>query len=84
MKGVSVSLYAFVVTMIGGTLGPLAVAQLNETVFHEPGLIGRSIALVGVCALMLSAALTLVSRRNFTRALARNGAFARVLAANSR
>lgn len=82
MKGVSVSLYAFVVTMIGTSLGPLAVAQVNDAFFHDPKLIGRAVTIVGAGALILSALLALVTQRNFARAMARKGGFARVLEAN--
>jgi MFS family permease len=82
MKGVSVSLYAFVVTMIGTALGPLAVAQVNQAVFHDPKLIGHAVTVVGASALILSALLTLLARRNFARGMARQGGFARVLDAN--
>jgi MFS family permease len=84
MKGISVSLYAFVLIMIGSTLGPLVVAQVNEGLFNDPKLIGHSIALVGVTALVVSAALTLATRWRFSKILARNGTFARVHNANLR
>jgi hypothetical protein len=82
MKGISVSLYAFVLIMIGGTLGPLAPAQLNLVLFDDPRMLGRSVAIVGVAALVLSAALALVARWRFAKAIARRGAFARVVDAN--
>ena len=84
MKGVSVSLYAFVVTMVGMTLGPLAVAQVNQAVFHDPKMIGHAVTIVGASALVLSALLTLITWRNFARGMARDGGFARVLNANLR
>ena len=82
MKGISVSLYAFVLIMIGSTLGPLAVAQVNQALYNDPKMIGHAIALVGVSALVVSAALTLAARWSFTQSLARNGSFARVFNAN--
>ncbi|MHB8284879.1 MAG: MFS transporter [Caulobacteraceae bacterium] len=84
MKGVSVSLYAFVVTMVGMSLGPLLVAQVNDAFFHDPKLIGRAVTVVGASALILSALLALLTHRNFARAIARKGGFARVLDANLR
>jgi len=50
-RGVAVAFYAFVMTMIGGSLGPLAVAGLTQHVFGSPMLIGRSMAIVGVVTL---------------------------------
>jgi MFS family permease len=82
MKGISVSLYAFVLIMIGSTLGPLIAAQVNQGLFHDPKMIGHAIALVGISALVMSAALTLAARWRFTKALACNGTFARVLNTN--
>ena len=35
VRGLSVALYAFVMTMIGGSLGPIAVAFLTEQVFRR-------------------------------------------------
>ena len=84
MKGISVSLYAFVLIMIGSTLGPLAAAQLNGVLFDDPRMLGRCLAIVGIVALVLSAALTLVARRGFTKTIALRGAFARVVDANLR
>ena len=84
MKGISVSLYAFVLIMIGSTLGPLAAAQLNGVLFDDPRMLGRSLAIIGIAALILSAALTLVARQRFTKTIARGGAFARVVDANLR
>ncbi len=84
MKGISVSLYAFVLIMIGSTLGPLAVAQVNQTLFNDPVMIGHSMAVVGIVALTASAALTLATRWRLTKAIAANGTFAHVLNANLR
>ncbi len=82
MKGISVSLYAFVLIMIGSTLGPLIAAQVNQALFNDPKMIGHAIALVGISALVLSAALTMATRWRFKKAVACNGLFARVLNAN--
>lgn len=55
VRGFAVALYAFVMTIIGGSLGPLAVAALTEHVFSTPLAVGRSMAIVGVCAFVVSA-----------------------------
>ncbi|NKI98350.1 MFS transporter [Novosphingobium sp. SG707] len=62
-RGLAVALYAFVMTMIGGSLGPLAVATLTERVFADPARVGWSMALVGGVALSLSALLAAVAAR---------------------
>ncbi|MET0365876.1 MAG: hypothetical protein ABW169_14620, partial [Sphingobium sp.] len=60
-RGLGVALYAFVMTMIGGSIGPLAVAALTEHVFGNPASVGLSIAIVGTVALCLSALLAMVA-----------------------
>jgi hypothetical protein len=58
-----VAFYAFVMTMIGGSLGPLAVAALTERVFANPAHVGWSMAVVGAVALSLSAILAWFAAR---------------------
>ncbi|WP_310532325.1 MFS transporter [Novosphingobium sp.] len=55
LRGFAVALYAFVMTMIGGSLGPVAIAWLTESVFADPLAVGSSMALVGTVSLLLSA-----------------------------
>jgi MFS family permease len=62
-RGVAVALYAFVMTMIGGSLGPLAVAGLTERVFAAPTSIGLAMAIVGALALSASTGFALVAAR---------------------
>lgn len=62
-RGLAVAFYAFVMTMIGGSLGPLAVAALTERVFANPAHVGWSMAVVGAIALSLSALLALWAAR---------------------
>lgn len=57
VRGFAVALYAFVMTVIGGSLGPLAVAWLTENVFASPLAVGRSMATVGVSAFVVAALL---------------------------
>lgn len=59
VRGFAVALYAFVMTIIGGSLGPLAVAYLTESVFASPLAVGYSMAVVGMAALLISALLAL-------------------------
>ncbi len=59
-RGLAVALYAFVMTMIGFSLGPIAVAFLTQHVFGSPLDVGKSIAIVGVVALSVSALLSLL------------------------
>jgi MFS family permease len=62
-RGLAVALYAFVMTMIGGSLAPLGVAFLTERVFHDPHAVAWSMAIVGTAALSLSALLSMTAAR---------------------
>jgi MFS family permease len=62
-RGFAVALYAFSMTMIGGSLGPIAVASLTEGVFGDPAAVGASMAIVGCLALAASSALALLTAR---------------------
>lgn len=58
VRGLAVALYAFVMTMIGMSIGPIAVASLTENAFQSPAMVGSSMAIVGTGALVLSALLS--------------------------
>ena len=62
-RGFAVALYAFSMTMIGSSLGPIAVATLTERVFGDPAAVGSSMAIVGSLALLASSALTVQTAR---------------------
>lgn len=64
-RGLAVALYAFVMTMIGGSLGPLAVAWLTEHLFHDPRMVGWSMGIVGSTALIVGALLALTAARRW-------------------
>lgn len=57
LRGFAVALYAFVMTMIGGSLGPIAVAGLTEHVLGDPAKVGWSMAIVGILGFAASALL---------------------------
>lgn len=61
LRGFAVALYAFVMTLIGGSLGPVAVAWLTESVFADPLAVGWSMAIVGTVAFTLSALLAFIA-----------------------
>jgi MFS family permease len=71
-RGLAVAFYAFVMTMIGGSLGPLAVAALTERVFANPARVGWSMGIVGAVALTLSAMLAMMTARAQERMNAQN------------
>ncbi|MFT4054011.1 MAG: MFS transporter [Novosphingobium sp.] len=66
VRGFAVALYAFVMTIIGASLGPLAVAWLTESVFASPLAVGRSMAIVGVCAFVAASLLALRAASRIT------------------
>ncbi len=82
MRGISVALYAFSGTMIGGTTGPLLVALATEHLFHDPAMVGWSILMVSAPALMLSGALLMTSRLGLKRMQGSGRELERVMAAN--
>ncbi len=69
-RGLGVALYAFVMTMIGGSIGPIAVAALTEHVFRSPASVGLSMLIVGTVSLTLSAALAMVAASRRGQAVA--------------
>jgi MFS family permease len=82
IKGLAIGLYAFVMSMIGSTLGPLCVAGLTERVFHDPHAVGMAMAIVGCSALLVAAALALFGAREFERERLRSAEFADVVRSN--
>lgn len=66
VRGLAVALYAFVMTMIGFSFGPLAVAYLTEHVFHAASAVGFSMAIVGTISLAAAAALGLTAANRLT------------------
>jgi MFS family permease len=82
MKGVSIALYAFAMSIVGGTLGPLAVAQLTQNVFRDPLAVGTPMAIVGGIGFVIAASIALVTARQFTRERGRSRAFAEVNRSN--
>jgi hypothetical protein len=66
-RGLCVALYAFVMTMIGFSLGPIAVAWLTQSVFHDPAAVGWSMAIVGTLSLGLSALLAWLAAQALDR-----------------
>ncbi|NBC35357.1 MFS transporter [Novosphingobium sp. FSY-8] len=66
-RGLAVAFYAFVMTMIGGSLGPLAVAGLTARVFSGPAATGQSIATVAALALGGCLIAALIAARSISR-----------------
>jgi heme/copper-type cytochrome/quinol oxidase subunit 3 len=69
-----------VMTLIGGSLGPIAVAFLTERVFAAPEQVGWSIVIVGTAALCLSALLAVIAARQLQSAGRRDEAMGALIA----
>ncbi|MCU0759747.1 MAG: MFS transporter [Steroidobacteraceae bacterium] len=67
MRGFAVALTGFVNTFLAAALGPLLISVLTERVFGDPRLVGWSVTLVVVPALLGGTALFLVARRAVQR-----------------
>lgn len=67
MRGAAVALTLVLNTVIGATMGPLAVAAITERVMGDPAQVGWSIALFAVPCLVLGAGLYALARRNIAR-----------------
>lgn len=68
MRGSAVAMTLVMNTVLGATLGPLAVASVTERVMGDPALVGWSIAAVCVPCLVIAAGLFALARRNVSRA----------------
>jgi MFS family permease len=55
MRGQASALYIFMVNVIGLGLGPLAVALLNDKIFHDANAVRYSLLIVGAIAQALAA-----------------------------
>ncbi len=80
MRGVTISLFGVTNTVIGATCGPLLIAAATEHVFKDPRLVGRSITLVAVPALVAASGLFLIGWLALRRALRHGTGLARVMA----
>jgi MFS family permease len=84
MRGIAVATYAFAGTMIGATLGPLAVAMLSDHLLHDPRGLGISMLLVSVPALVGASLLFLLCRRAIVRIAAQDPDFDATITLNQR
>jgi MFS family permease len=57
VRGLSVSLYAFFMTLVGASSGPVVVAFLTEHVFASRAAVGTSMAITGSAAFLLATGL---------------------------
>lgn len=68
MRGSAVAITLVANTVLGASIGPLAIAAVTEQVMGDPAKVGWSIALVCLPCLLLAAGLFSLARRNVRRA----------------
>ena len=79
MRGITIALTGILNTLLGAASGPLLVALLTDHVFHDPKLVGYSIACVTVPALLIAAVCFAFARRALLRQLRTGGEVALLL-----
>ena len=67
LRGRASALYYFAVSIIGLTLGPLAVAWTTEAVLGDPAAVGKSLAVVAAIFAPAGGLLVLSGRKGFSR-----------------
>jgi MFS family permease len=68
MRAQTSAIYLFIINLIGGALGPFAVATLTDRVFQDDMMIGQSILWVTVVGLGIAALIFLAALKPFRRA----------------
>ena len=63
-RGLATALYAFFMTLIGASTGPLLVAYLTEQIFGSGEAVGLSIAIVGTISFGACTLLALIAAKN--------------------
>ncbi|MCY3989134.1 MAG: hypothetical protein OXF94_11160, partial [Gammaproteobacteria bacterium] len=63
-RGLATALYAFFMTLIGASSGPLLVAYVTERIFGADEAVGLSIAIVGTLAFAACALFARIAARN--------------------
>jgi MFS family permease len=71
MRGQASSIYIFIVNVLGLGLGPIAVALLNDYVFHDVNAIKYSLLIVGAIAQLLAAILLWIGLKPFAESVDR-------------
>jgi MFS family permease len=82
MRGLSVSILGFAGTMLGGTLGPLLIAECTQHVLRDGNLVGRGILMVTGPCLLLASAGFFWARQALIRSLSGQSSLCQVMAAD--
>lgn len=80
MRGLSVAVLGFAGTMLGGTLGPLLIAECTQHVLHDGNRVGWGVLMVTVPCLLLASGWFLRARHALVRRLSGQSSLGRVMA----
>ncbi len=69
-RGQAVAILSMLVTLGGATLGPTSVALVTDRVFHDPNMVGYSILVVIIPAVIIGLALNIGGLKAYSRAAA--------------
>ena len=70
LRGQTVAIYYFIISLAGLTLGPTSVALLTDYVFRDEAALRYSMAIVGLLAPALSVVCALLIRRPYAKSMA--------------
>jgi MFS family permease len=82
MRGLSVAILGFAGTMLGGTLGPLLIAECTQHVLHDGNLVGRGMLMVTGPCLLLASSGFFWTRRALEKNLGTQSSLGAVMAAD--
>jgi len=80
MRGFGISLMGLSNTLLGQTVGPLAVAKATEQLYGSPGMVGASLTTVGVPVILIGMGLYGLALRGMWRRRAVDPAFDEIVA----
>jgi MFS family permease len=82
MRGLAVSILGFAGTMLGGTLGPLLIAECTQHVLHDGNLVGRGVLIVTAPCSLLASGGFFWTRRALMRSLSGQSSVGQVMEAD--
>jgi MFS family permease len=82
MRGLSVSMLGFAGTMLGGSLGPLLIAECTQHVLHDDSLVGSGLLMVTGPCLLLACGGFFWTRQALMRSLSGQSSLGQVMAAD--
>jgi MFS family permease len=74
LRGQMTALFLFLLTVVGGSVGPVIVAVMTDSVFHDPAKLGQALAIIGMITTPATAVLLALSLKPMREAIARRDA----------